>query len=278
MNHQKNIISGVVDYIENNIFENLSINTLSTISGYSIWHLQRLFKKHIGVNIGSYIRYRRLSKSAVLLKRSRISILEVAIATGFSSQQSYCRVFKNFFGVTPKKFRLERGWDFSKHLPPYRNSADLQFSYITSPLKLSLAKKNHVFYYHLTSEDSVIKRTQDRARKCRNGVRDFYYGTTDKYYSPPSKKPSTETFYSLAYFYFPEGKYLTITFQGTHDEYGAFLKELYDKHLPALNVRMKDEFIIELHPNKNSNELTLNTIILVPVLNAQVYYPTIYDN
>lgn len=117
MDYRRDILLQVLEYMEKNIVEGLSVEKVSIISGYSKWHLQRLFKHYFGITLGTYIRNRKLSRSAVLLKQHQGNILDVALASGFASQQCYTRAFKRFFGETPNSFRNSRGWDFSTQIP-----------------------------------------------------------------------------------------------------------------------------------------------------------------
>lgn len=75
MDYRKDILVQVLEYMEKNIIEGLSVEKVSIVSGYSKWHLQRLFKHYFGITLGTYIRNRKLSRSAVLLKQHQGNIL-----------------------------------------------------------------------------------------------------------------------------------------------------------------------------------------------------------
>ncbi|GAB7196389.1 helix-turn-helix domain-containing protein [Dickeya oryzae] len=87
----------LVGWIENHLESPLMINDVTAKSGYSKWHLQRLFKKETGVSLGTYIRNRRLSKAAVELKLTSQTVQDVALRYCFDSQQSFTRTFKKTF-------------------------------------------------------------------------------------------------------------------------------------------------------------------------------------
>ncbi|MBL1477187.1 helix-turn-helix domain-containing protein, partial [Klebsiella pneumoniae] len=74
-------------------------------AGYSKWHLQRIFKEHTGQPLGEYIRAKKLQKSIERLAHSNEPILNVAIALGFDSQQSFNRSFKRQYGQAPGVWR-----------------------------------------------------------------------------------------------------------------------------------------------------------------------------
>lgn len=116
---RRNILDEIICIIEKAIDtqSNVSIRALSIKSGYSIGHLQRMFYLYQGMKIGTYIRKRRLSRSTLLLKRTDMKIYEIALLSGFSSQQSFSRAFSNQFGCPPRTFRTLSHWPFLNYQP-----------------------------------------------------------------------------------------------------------------------------------------------------------------
>lgn len=96
---KKAIIISVLEQIEKNLEERIDIEKLVVITGYSRRSLQDFFKEKCGVSIGKYIRQRKLSRSATLLKLTSQSVTDIAFRMGFDSVQSYSREFKKTFGV-----------------------------------------------------------------------------------------------------------------------------------------------------------------------------------
>ncbi|QWA13938.1 helix-turn-helix domain-containing protein [Sodalis ligni] len=99
--NQDVIIRDLQDWLENNLDKSLSLDEVAARSGYSKWHLQRMFRSVTGNALGSYIRTRRLSRAATELGRQDQSILDIALQSGFDSQQSFSRAFKRQFSQTP---------------------------------------------------------------------------------------------------------------------------------------------------------------------------------
>ena len=77
-------IHSILDWIEDNLESPLSLEKVSERSGYSKWHLQRMFKKETGHSLGQYIRSRKLTEIAQKLKESNEPILYLAERYGFS--------------------------------------------------------------------------------------------------------------------------------------------------------------------------------------------------
>ncbi|OAT18515.1 AraC family DNA-binding protein [Buttiauxella gaviniae ATCC 51604] len=105
-NNDAMTIDCILDWIEENLEASMSIERVSDRSGYSKWHLQRMFKKEIGYSLGQYIRNRKLTEIARRLKQNDGSIIHLAYLYGFESQQSLTRAFKNFFSVPPHRYRI----------------------------------------------------------------------------------------------------------------------------------------------------------------------------
>jgi AraC family transcriptional regulator len=107
-------INKVIDYIENNIDQSLSLEVLASVAGFSKYHFHRIFGTLTGESLYRFILRLRLQKSAGLLCTDyRRSITDIALDCGFSSSAAFTRAFKEFFLMTPSQWRLER----SQHKP-----------------------------------------------------------------------------------------------------------------------------------------------------------------
>jgi AraC family transcriptional regulator len=95
------------DYIEANIDEPLHITTLSALVGLSPYHLGRMFKLETGLTLHQYVIARRIAAATRLLD-TKMTLTEVAFATGFSSHSHFTVCFAAQIGVTPKAFRAAR--------------------------------------------------------------------------------------------------------------------------------------------------------------------------
>ncbi|CAE1144284.1 helix-turn-helix domain-containing protein [Serratia sp. JUb9] len=100
-----NIIHDLLDWIETHLDQPLLLDNVAAKSGYSKWHLQRMFRSTTGHALGSYIRERRLSKAAQALRSTPRPILDIALQYHFDSQPSFSRAFKKQFGKTPAVYR-----------------------------------------------------------------------------------------------------------------------------------------------------------------------------
>jgi AraC family transcriptional regulator len=95
----------IINHIEDNIHSDLSVRNVSEYSGYSSHHFQKMFAAVTGLSLGSYIRRRRLTLAAAKLRSSSERIIEIALDSGFESQESFTRAFKTMFGTNPNEYR-----------------------------------------------------------------------------------------------------------------------------------------------------------------------------
>ncbi len=97
-----------VMYIENNLHENITVNDVAKETGYSYYHLTRLFKSMFGESVGSYIKKRRLVSSTKELLYSDKKVIDIAISSGFESSEAFSRAFKSIYKVSPIEYRKNR--------------------------------------------------------------------------------------------------------------------------------------------------------------------------
>lgn len=99
------VIQEMIEWIDKNLDQDLSVKNLSKKSGYSVWHFQRKFTQLVGLRVSHYIRIRRVINSVVDLIKSDKGILEIAVANGFNCQASFTRTVRRITGYTPGKIR-----------------------------------------------------------------------------------------------------------------------------------------------------------------------------
>lgn len=99
------IVSEAVDYINHNYKKSdLCLDMISQNLNYSIGYLSRIFKKQIGTSIYDFIIYKRLENAKTLINNGE-SIMDACIKSGFSDYSSFLKSFKNYFNITPSKFK-----------------------------------------------------------------------------------------------------------------------------------------------------------------------------
>ena len=116
-------IRKVLNFIEENLDNELSLENLAEIGNYSPFHFHRIFRGIIGETLQEYINRKRLEKSTMLLSHQKQkSIEDIFSEVGFKSNSTFSKTFKKYFGVSPSVFRKNTPEKFSKILPMNSNN------------------------------------------------------------------------------------------------------------------------------------------------------------
>ncbi len=102
-------IQKAVDFIEDNICEDLSADVISSHAYMSSFHFQRIFAMISGVSLGEYIRNRRLTLAGIEIETNDLKIIDIAFKYGYESPESFSRAFSRLHGVSPMTARSQKG-------------------------------------------------------------------------------------------------------------------------------------------------------------------------
>lgn len=95
----------VVEAMRANIATPLDQEELAEIFGRGIRHFERCFKASMLETPKSYYLGLRLQHARDLLRNTAMSVLDVAVETGFSSRSSFSKSFRQRFGFSPMEHR-----------------------------------------------------------------------------------------------------------------------------------------------------------------------------
>lgn len=95
----------VINYIEENISNEINYEEAAKILGVSVFHFQRLFSFLTGIPIAEYIRCRRMTLAGFDIQKSAEKIIDIALKYRYESHSSFSRAFLQFHGVTPSAVR-----------------------------------------------------------------------------------------------------------------------------------------------------------------------------
>lgn len=98
-------VARVIGAMTKNISTPLSQDELADIFGRTPRHLERIFKTVMQETPKGYYLGLRLQEARSLLSETTMSILEVAVATGFNSRSSFSKAYKSRFSVSPSSLR-----------------------------------------------------------------------------------------------------------------------------------------------------------------------------
>lgn len=139
MNNTETIkaVQKLQDYMEQHLYQNITLKELADVAGYSPWHIARVFKEVTGKTPFDYLRGLRLTKAALVLRDNETRILDIALDFVFDSHEGFTRAFSKEFGVSPYKY-----------------------SKTTPPIQLFLPYKAYSTYLALHKEDKKMSETK----------------------------------------------------------------------------------------------------------------------
>ncbi|MPW25435.1 helix-turn-helix domain-containing protein [Alkalibaculum sp. M08DMB] len=94
-------LSSAINYIENNLDNEISYEEAANIACCSTYYFKRMFTYVAGITLSDYIRRRRMTQAAFKLKSSNIKVLDVALKYGYNSPTAFNRAFQNVHGISP---------------------------------------------------------------------------------------------------------------------------------------------------------------------------------
>jgi AraC family transcriptional regulator len=98
-------IQTAIDFIEDNLKQEIKTSAVASTAGFSEYHFHRIFQAMLGESVADYIRKRRLSEAAEMIKHTSSKIRDIAFESQYETQESFTRSFKKMFGVSPLQYR-----------------------------------------------------------------------------------------------------------------------------------------------------------------------------
>lgn len=140
--NKENLIytEALIEYVEAHLAEDINAETLAKAGFVSRAKLYRDFYNIVGHSIKEYIRKRRLSNALALVKKSELSLADIAYLWGYSSQQQFSRLVQRKLNMTPMEYKKsDRYYYFPRYLGD--NIFDVSVEHITIP-------KLQCFYFY----------------------------------------------------------------------------------------------------------------------------------
>ncbi|BAY84241.1 AraC family transcriptional regulator [Calothrix parasitica NIES-267] len=95
----------VIDYINENLEDNLTLAELAVVAKMSQYRFARGFKNSTGFSPHKYLILQRIERAQNLLNQNKLSIAEISYQLGFTSQSHFTTAFRKITGITPKSYR-----------------------------------------------------------------------------------------------------------------------------------------------------------------------------
>jgi AraC family transcriptional regulator len=108
-NHNTNLppykLRRVINYINDNLTENLTLAELAAVAFMNPHSFSRAFKQATGTPPHRYVINCRVERAKTLLADDALPLVEVGLSVGFQTQSHFTTLFHRLTGVTPKAFR-----------------------------------------------------------------------------------------------------------------------------------------------------------------------------
>ena len=102
--YENELLNDILLYIDNNIYEKISVSTLCEHFCISTSMLHSLFRKNMNNTAKNYINELKLSKSKELIRNSTHTLSEISEMLGFSSIHYFSKKFKSYFNISPTEY------------------------------------------------------------------------------------------------------------------------------------------------------------------------------
>lgn len=101
-------LRSVVDFIQSNLMENISLLALAEQANVSPFHFARQFRATVGVPPHQFVLRQRVQRALALLKAGKLPLAQIAVESGFHDQPHFIRAFRKVLGMTPGMYPVRR--------------------------------------------------------------------------------------------------------------------------------------------------------------------------
>ena len=93
------------DYIDLHIYEQISLEEMGKVVGYTKYYLSRKFKQEMGISIWDYINECKVEQAKILLSDPTLTIQDVSDKLNYCSRSYFSEVFQACTGMWPSNYR-----------------------------------------------------------------------------------------------------------------------------------------------------------------------------
>lgn len=102
---KQDVLLKIMDYINKNFSEDISLEDLAERSFYNPSYFSRIFKERFGMGFKTYVIKLRTDKAAELLKTTNMPIKDIIVNCGFNDKNAFYRALEKWYNTTPSKLR-----------------------------------------------------------------------------------------------------------------------------------------------------------------------------
>jgi len=274
----KKQVNNIIEYINNHLDEAIDLNMLAGKSNFSPFHFHRIMKAYLGEPIGAFITRVRVETAARLLRYSDMSVQDIAYHIGYDVPSSLSKIFRQFYGISPTKYRSNKDFVIMKPL-------QINESLGLKAPKIKDLDPKQVIYIKVMGDYSQLDFC-GTWNKLWNYVKEnklFSAGIEhiSVYYDDPkvteSDKLRTDICLIIPKPAEPKGeigvkeiaggKYAVFAYQGPYTNLGAVYDTIYGQWLPDIDYKLRDNPSFEKYLNNPDNTAPekLKTEIYIPI-------------
>ncbi len=108
MGNYSPVIENVVNYIEFNFTENLTLKKIAGEFYVNASYLSARFKKEVGMTITDYVNLKKIDRASYLLNNTKMPIQQISGSVGIMDENYFSRLFKKYKNITPNEYRKAR--------------------------------------------------------------------------------------------------------------------------------------------------------------------------
>jgi AraC family transcriptional regulator len=276
---QNNKLQKCIHKIESNIDNELDINQLSALSGYSKFHFLRLFQAYVGEGIYAYRKRLLLERAVKHLLHSQQTITDIAFSCGYQTQSSFNKAFKIQFSYSPSQIRkapelIRQSTNPIKHtiiiplavsyvniaeiqlirargLGTYEQAAKQAWGKLMRAVDAQHSAREHTIMFGVFSDDPDIVNSDNIRYDAAVNISEIDITLFDE----------------ISQFTIEKGRYAKFSHTNSIHHLNDAYRYIFNQWLPESGQTLKDTPIFEIYPNKYLSVPTPNK------LTAEIYIP-----
>ncbi len=283
----KNIdnIMNAIKFMDNNLTRKITSDQIAFHSTYSVYHFSRVFIDLTGISPGEYLRKRRLTQAAKDILYNDKEIMQTALDYQFSTQEGFTRAFKDYFGITPGRCRLNKK-DISAKYVTELSAQKIMTScnrIIISPAIKEIGEIKLAGISILTKDKNEIKEAWriflKSVGKIRNSsffseacsnpgfglecYNDDFFESGKFFYMPSVQVDSFDDLpVEMSLKIIPPAKYAVFTHKGIPSTISETITAAYDKWIPESGYKVDRSYDFEYYddrfkPDSNESEIDI---------------------
>jgi len=102
---ENHLVSSIIEFIDNNLYNVISVSDICRKLGYSKTYLSELFRQQSGYTIANYFIIKKISLSKQLIREDNYNFTEISDFLKFDNPQYFSRVFKRITNMSPSEYK-----------------------------------------------------------------------------------------------------------------------------------------------------------------------------